>query len=278
MSVKRCPRCNEVVEFDAASNEDSSAMQLLELVDGALEVVALWKATSPDQKKWQANWIKKAKEMGASFDDDYPEYPDVITKSYKETVYERILQDPQFALEYYYKELEKEIDEMKKENNVRSYDPFTCGYTPSGNSSSGKPPKAPKGGTGQSDDKIKDIGNNVAQMFATMFQDDRIECLHTKEDPLNEGTIITTISIPKADITRGASTDLLEDGQFNYVVHYKWQEGAELFFNREIIKDFAIKDEDALSKLENRLCVILSNCGMEEERLATVQVTGITQL
>lgn len=70
----------------------------------------------------------------------------------------------------------------------------------------------------------------------------------------------------------------LDDDQTDYVVHYKWQEGAELFFNREIIKDFTIKNEDALTKLENRLCVILSNCGMEEEQLATVQITGITQL
>lgn len=51
------------------------------------------------------------------------------------------------------------------------------------------------------------------------------------------------------------------------------------FFNREIIKYFAIKDEGrSLAKLENRLCVILSNCGMEEEQLATVQIIGITQL
>lgn len=71
MSAKRCQRCGEVVEFDTASNEDSSVMQLLELVDGALEVVALWNATSPAQKKWQANWIKKAKEVGASFDDGF---------------------------------------------------------------------------------------------------------------------------------------------------------------------------------------------------------------
>ena len=68
------------------------------------------------------------------------------------------------------------------------------------------------------------------------------------------------------------------ESEVNYVVHYKWQEGAELFFNREIIKDFAIKDEDALTKLENRLLTVLSNCGMEEEQLATVQITGISQL
>lgn len=71
MSAKRCPRCNEVVEFnvgiDMAGKEDSGSVQLLELVDGALDVVALWNATSPAQKKWQANWIKKAKELGASF-------------------------------------------------------------------------------------------------------------------------------------------------------------------------------------------------------------------
>ena len=155
-NAKRCPRCNEVIDFNVDhGEEDTSVVQLLELVDGALEIVALWKAESPAQKEWQANWIKKAKEMGVSFDDDF-----------------------------------------EKDNESKT------------------------------------------------------------------------------------STDLLDldDDQVNYVVHYKWQEGAELFFNREIIKDFAIKDEDALGKLENRLLTILSNCGMEEEQLATVQITGITQL
>ena len=158
MTAKRCPRCNEVVGINVDyGKEYSSLFQLLELVDGALEIVALWKAESPAQKRWQAAWIKKAKEMGASFDDDF---------------------------------------EIKS------------------------PPK---------------------------------------------GLML-------------ALKELNKDDQINYVVHYKWQEGAELFFNREIIKDFAIKDEDALGKLENRLLTILSNCGMEEEQLATVQITGITQL
>ena len=81
------------------------------------------------------------------------------------------------------------------------------------------------------------------------------------------------------DLTEKLETNsIMEENEVDYVVHYKWNEGAELFFNREIIKDFAIKDKDALQKLENRLCIILSNCGMEEENLATVQITGITQL
>jgi len=58
MQAKRCPRCNEVVGFDVAeSPNDTQAMKLLELVDGALEVIAIWKAESPAQKQWQQEWI-----------------------------------------------------------------------------------------------------------------------------------------------------------------------------------------------------------------------------
>jgi len=82
------------------------------------------------------------------------------------------------------------------------------------------------------------------------------------------------------DLSLKSKIDCLEkDGdETNYVVHYKWQEGSELFFNRLLLKGFAIKDENDLTKLENGLLTVLSNCGMEEENLATVQITGITQL
>jgi hypothetical protein len=69
-----------------------------------------------------------------------------------------------------------------------------------------------------------------------------------------------------------------EDDEINYVVHYKWQEGAELFFDKLMIKGFKIRDKNCLDKLEQRLTTILSNTGMREENLATVQITGVTQL
>jgi len=69
-----------------------------------------------------------------------------------------------------------------------------------------------------------------------------------------------------------------EKDQVNYVVHYKWQEGAELFFNRLIIKSCGIKDEDGVNKLEGKLITILHNDGMEEELLSTVVLTGLMQL
>lgn len=69
-----------------------------------------------------------------------------------------------------------------------------------------------------------------------------------------------------------------EDHEINYAVCYKWQEGGELFFDRMVISDFEVKDKDFLDKIENRLRVILSNTGMEDENLATVQITGITRL
>jgi hypothetical protein len=72
--------------------------------------------------------------------------------------------------------------------------------------------------------------------------------------------------------------DKKEQPENNYVVCYKWQEGAELFFDRMFISSFEVKDNNFLDKLENKLRVILSNTGMEEENLATVQITGIIQL
>lgn len=66
--------------------------------------------------------------------------------------------------------------------------------------------------------------------------------------------------------------------QVYYVVHYKWQEGAELFFNRVIITSCGIRDEDDVDKLEGKLITILRNDGMEEELLSTVVLTGLTKL
>jgi hypothetical protein len=37
----------------------------VELIDGAYEIVELWRAEFPSQKKWQKAWLKKARELGA---------------------------------------------------------------------------------------------------------------------------------------------------------------------------------------------------------------------
>lgn len=41
------------------------AVAALELVDGAYEIVELSKAETPAQKKWKANWLAKARSLGA---------------------------------------------------------------------------------------------------------------------------------------------------------------------------------------------------------------------
>jgi len=51
-----------------ACNVHEKRMELLSLVDGAYEIVYLYDAKSPDQKKWKEKWLKKAKELGARFD------------------------------------------------------------------------------------------------------------------------------------------------------------------------------------------------------------------
>ncbi len=42
---------------------------LLELVDGAYELVELYKPESPAQEAWKRNWLEKARKAGAGPDD-----------------------------------------------------------------------------------------------------------------------------------------------------------------------------------------------------------------
>lgn len=38
----------------------------LELIDGAYEIVEMWKVESPWQSKWKEEWLRKARELGAN--------------------------------------------------------------------------------------------------------------------------------------------------------------------------------------------------------------------
>ena len=68
----------------------------------------------------------------------------------------------------------------------------------------------------------------------------------------------------------GCKTDHLfdvdekEENPVHYVVHYKWQDGSELFFNRLFVKSSSVNNEDDLKTLEDRLITMLFNYGMEE--------------
>jgi hypothetical protein len=42
---------------------------LLELVDGAYELVFVYKPSSPAQEAWKRNWLEKARRAGAGPDD-----------------------------------------------------------------------------------------------------------------------------------------------------------------------------------------------------------------
>jgi len=46
-------------------------------------------------------------------------------------------------------------------------------------------------------DQMKKMGDSVAHMFSTMFQDEHIKCVDVKNDSLNENALIVTISIPR---------------------------------------------------------------------------------
>lgn len=35
------------------------------LIDGAYSIVELWEAKSPSQRKWKADWLRKARKHGA---------------------------------------------------------------------------------------------------------------------------------------------------------------------------------------------------------------------
>lgn len=56
------------VERSEENNPKPVDSELLSLVDGALEIVTIYKAESPAQIEWKKNWIKKAIELGASYD------------------------------------------------------------------------------------------------------------------------------------------------------------------------------------------------------------------
>lgn len=38
----------------------------IELIDGAYDIIELWRADSPAQEAWRKAWLKKAKELGAN--------------------------------------------------------------------------------------------------------------------------------------------------------------------------------------------------------------------
>jgi hypothetical protein len=42
------------------------AVAAIELIDGAYDIIELWRADSPSQKAWQEAWLQKAKELGAN--------------------------------------------------------------------------------------------------------------------------------------------------------------------------------------------------------------------
>lgn len=42
--------------------------EMLSLIDGAYDIVELYKAKSPAQKKWKQEWLKKARKFGAGSD------------------------------------------------------------------------------------------------------------------------------------------------------------------------------------------------------------------
>ena len=52
-----------------AEQQAKTIQELLTLVDGAMEVVALFGANgSPSQKEWAKEWTEKAAKLGAGFD------------------------------------------------------------------------------------------------------------------------------------------------------------------------------------------------------------------
>lgn len=39
---------------------------MFELIDGAYDVVELWKVETPAQRKWRVEWLEKARKVGAT--------------------------------------------------------------------------------------------------------------------------------------------------------------------------------------------------------------------
>ena len=48
------------------SKKKPSDTVALELIDGAYDIVELWKAETPAQVAWKKDWMEKARKLGAS--------------------------------------------------------------------------------------------------------------------------------------------------------------------------------------------------------------------
>lgn len=66
MNLKKRPAETPIDPEDPIAQLQSRAEHLLELVDGAYDLVEIYHASSPAQIQWKKNWLAKAKSLGAN--------------------------------------------------------------------------------------------------------------------------------------------------------------------------------------------------------------------
>jgi len=59
---------NGVAELNSDINTDENCMEMRSLLDGAIEIIAIWKPQSPSQEQWKKDWLEKAKKHGAEIE------------------------------------------------------------------------------------------------------------------------------------------------------------------------------------------------------------------
>ena len=59
--TKTCHALSMIEQIELKDKYD----ELLSLVDGAYDIIELWKAETPFQQAWKDQWMKEARELGA---------------------------------------------------------------------------------------------------------------------------------------------------------------------------------------------------------------------
>lgn len=59
---------NDIAEFDSDINTVENCNEMRGLIDGAYDIIFIYKPETPSQVEWKKNWLEKAKKHGASLE------------------------------------------------------------------------------------------------------------------------------------------------------------------------------------------------------------------
>lgn len=68
ISVDDWTMINDTAYFDSEINTNENCSEMRSLIDGAYDIVMLYKAETPAQIEWKSNWLEKARKHGANLE------------------------------------------------------------------------------------------------------------------------------------------------------------------------------------------------------------------